>query len=103
LGVPWILDLGDHREIAGNAVTPLSTLKSNQMTLDRAFEVGGVFCAATHYWELEAPSQHPGDPTVGEHLLDLVERALSRPGTLWDSVGDVVSKSLNHAETGVRG
>ena len=36
--MPWILDLGDHREIAGNAVTPLSTLKDNQMTLDRAFE-----------------------------------------------------------------
>ena len=102
LGVPWILDLGDHREIAGNAVTPLSTLKNNQMTLDRAFEVSGVFCAATHYWELDVPSQHPGDPTVGQHLLQLIERALSRPGTLWDSVGDVVSKGLNHRGTKVR-
>ena len=60
LGVPWILDLGDHREIAGNAVTPLATLKSSQMAFDRASDVGGVFCAATHYWELDVPSQHAG-------------------------------------------
>jgi hypothetical protein len=93
LGVPWVLDLGDHREIAGNAVTPLSTLRRNQLALDRAYEVGGVFCAATHYWEMEAPSQHAGDPTVAEHLLRLIDRASSRPGTLWESVGDVVSSS----------
>jgi hypothetical protein len=91
VGVPWILDLGDHREIAGNAVTPLSTLEHNRMTLDRAREVRGVFCAATHYWEFGVPSRHPGDPNVGEHLLQLIERALSRSGTVWQSVGDVVS------------
>jgi hypothetical protein len=90
LGVPWILDLGDHLEIQGNAVTPLSSLKTNRKILDGALEVGGVFCAATHYWELETPSQRPGDPTVGEHLLDLIDRALERPGTVWQSVGDVV-------------
>ena len=90
LGVPWILDLGDHREIAGNAVTPLSRLKTNEMTLDGAFEIGGVFCAATHYWEMDVPSEHPGDPTVGQQLLRLIERALARPGTQWDSVGNVL-------------
>jgi hypothetical protein len=95
LGVPWILDLGDHREIAGNAVTPLATLKNSQMTFDRASDVGGVFCAATHYWELDVPSQHAGDPTVGEHLRQLIDRALSRPGMVWESVGDTVSGSPN--------
>jgi uncharacterized protein DUF2334 len=93
LGVPWILDLGDHREIAGTAVTPLSGLKNNQMTLESAFNVGGVFCAATHYWELQVPSQRPGDPTVGEHLLNLIERALALAGTSWESVGDVISRN----------
>jgi hypothetical protein len=90
IGVPWVLDFGDHREIAGNAVTPLSTLTRNQRALDDAGRVSGVFCAATHYWELETPSRHAGDPTVGEHLLRLVDRALTRPGTRWRSVGDVV-------------
>ena len=92
LGVPWVLDLGDHREIAGNAVTPLSALKHNQLAMDRAFDVDGVFCAATHYWELEARSSHPGDPTIGDHLLHLIERAMTRPGTTWQSVGDIVSQ-----------
>jgi hypothetical protein len=105
MGVPWVLDLGDHREVAGCAVTPTSSLSENLMTLDRAFEVGGVFCAATHYWELEAHSQNPGDPTVGEHLVQLIERALSRPGTVWESVGDVVcgrrsSERLENANGG---
>src|SRR6202030_2426916 len=50
-----------------------ATLKSSQMTFDRASGVGGVFCAATHYWELDVPSQHAGDPTVGEHLRPLVD------------------------------
>jgi hypothetical protein len=90
-GVPWILDLGDHREIAGTPVTPLSRMKTNEMALDRACEVGGVFCAATHYWELEAPSRHSGDPSVGDQLRHLIDRALSRSDTVWESVGDIVS------------
>ena len=76
-------------------MTPLATLKNSQMTFDRASDVGGVFCAATHYWELEVPSQHAGDPTVGEHLRQLIDRALSRPGMVWESVGDTVSGSPN--------
>jgi hypothetical protein len=103
LGVPWILDLGDHREIAGTAVTPLSLLSNNQMTLDSAGEVNGVFCAATHYWELGVASQHRGDPVVGEHLLNLIERALGRPGTVWESVGDVVSGRAAHRNAKVGG
>jgi Uncharacterized protein conserved in bacteria (DUF2334) len=95
VGVPWILDLGDHREIPGNAVTPWSSLKANVMALDGAFDVGGVFCAATHYWELEAASHIPGDPSVGDQLRSLIERALSRPGTVWQSVGDIVSTTNN--------
>ena len=93
VGVPWVLDFGDHREIAGNAVTPLSTLARNERALDDASRVSGVFCAATHYWELRAASRHSGDPTVGEHLLRLVDRALARPGTRWRSVGDVVCQT----------
>ena len=29
LGVPWVLDLGDHREIAGNAITPVARIQKN--------------------------------------------------------------------------
>jgi hypothetical protein len=80
--------------MAGNAVTPWSSLNVNEMRLDWAVAVGGVFCAATHYWELAVPSQCPGDPTVGEQLRQLIERAMSRPSATWCSVGDVICSGL---------
>ncbi len=93
LGIPWILDLGDHREILGNPVTPLSRVQRNEAVFESALAMGGVFCAATHYWELDAPSVHLGDPTVGEHLHRLIERARSDSRVTWRSVGEVVCES----------
>jgi hypothetical protein len=55
--------------------------------------MGGVFCIATHYWEMNAPSMHKGAPCVGEHLRHFVEVAASNPRVVWRSVGDVVSGS----------
>jgi hypothetical protein len=92
-GLPWILDLGDHREIPGNPVTPESRLQHNEAVLESTLAMGGVFCVATHYWEQNAPSWHAGDPTVGEHLRRLIDRAASDPRVVWRSVGDVVSES----------
>lgn len=91
LGIPWILDLGDHREIPGNGVTPSASFEKNKSSFDSALSLGGVFCLATHYWELRAPSTNPGDPTVGEHLRLLIDRAQSHPRVVWRSVGDIVS------------
>ena len=91
LGIPWVLDLGDHREIAGNAVTPIARIRQNEDTFESAMAMGGVFCAATHYWEMGAPNVHPGEPPVGEHLRHLIERARSDPRVRWRSVGDIVS------------
>ena len=90
-GVPWVIDCGDHCEIAGNAVTPLSPLEQNRTALRQASEVGGVFCAATHYWELSTPSTCPGDPNVGDHLAALIDQALNCPGARWASVGDALA------------
>jgi peptidoglycan/xylan/chitin deacetylase (PgdA/CDA1 family) len=92
VGVPWILDLGDHREIPGNAVTPSSTLQRNEAAFDCALRLGGVFCAATHYWEFHSPSIHGDQPTVGEHLRRLIDCARSHPEVLWRSVGQVISE-----------
>jgi len=93
LGIPWILDLGDHREIAANPITPLSSFESNKRIFDTILRVEGVFCAATHYWELSAPSINSGEPTVGEHLRYLIEWARKDPQVIWRSVGDVLSNS----------
>jgi hypothetical protein len=93
LGIPWILDLGDHREISGNAVTPSSRLQHNEAIFGSTLMMGGVFCVATHYWEQAAPSLHAGAPSVGEHLRRLIDRAVSDPRIMWRSVGEVVSES----------
>jgi hypothetical protein len=88
-GVPWVLDLGDHREIAGNAVTPLSTTASHDASFDAALRTGGVFCAATHYWEFDVPNRRADQPTVGQQLGRLIDRARNTSGVTWKSVGDV--------------
>jgi peptidoglycan/xylan/chitin deacetylase (PgdA/CDA1 family) len=94
LGVPWILDLGDHREIPGNPITPAASFAENQSRFQKARSIGGVFCVATHYWEMESSSLHAGAPRVGEHLRHFVELAKSdRQAICWRSVGDVVSQS----------
>ena len=91
VGIPWVLDLGDHREIAGNPVTPSSSFQKNRAILDRAIAMNGVFCAATHYWELQVPSIHPGEPAVGDHLRRLIEIARSDSNLVWHSVGEIVA------------
>jgi predicted deacetylase len=93
LGVPWVLDLDDHREIAGVAITPVTPRHTSDATFESALAIGGVFCAATHYWEQAHPSVHPDAPTVGEQLRRLIDRALSDPRVVWRSVGDVVSET----------
>jgi len=95
VGVPWVLELGDHREIAGNAVTPSASLVRNREALDCALKIDGVFCLATHYWELSAPSKNPNDPTVGDHLRYFIDVARSDHRILWRSVGDVITGSTS--------
>ncbi len=93
VGVPWILDLGDHREIAGVAVTPSSSLNFNQQVFDTALKINGVFCLATHYWELSVASIYPGEPTVGDHLKNLIDRARLDSRITWRSVGDTIAEA----------
>jgi hypothetical protein len=90
-GIPWILDLGDHREIAGNPVTPESSLMWNEAVFENAMKLGGVFCAATHYWELGLPTMQADTQSVGDHLHRLIERAKSDPRVVWRSVGDILT------------
>jgi hypothetical protein len=72
-GIPWTLDLADHKELAGTPVTPLSIFKQNVRRLEEANSIDGVFCVATHYWELVEPIRDEDGLTVGEHLRKLVK------------------------------
>jgi hypothetical protein len=88
-GVPWVLDLGDHREMCGTAVTPSSRCEEQDAAFESALRMKGVFCAATHYWELNTAGA-TGQPSVGEQLQRLIERARSVPTVRWRSVGDIL-------------
>jgi len=90
VGIPWVLDLDNHREIAGNPITPASKLKQSLRRFDEANGVDGVFCAATHYWELDQPTEDPDSRTVGEHLQKLIQQVLANPKIRWQSVGDIL-------------
>jgi hypothetical protein len=91
-GVPWVLDIGHHREVPGCAVTPRSIHKENEAMFESALSVGGVFCAATHYWEMKSPSRVPEQPTVGEQLRRLVDRAVGDPRVICRSLGSIATR-----------
>ncbi len=76
-GVPYVLDLADHRELAGSPITPRSRFLESLKRFDEAHGVDGVFCAATHYWEFNQQTTDPDARTVGDHLRKLVQRAIA--------------------------
>jgi hypothetical protein len=90
-GIPWVLDLANHKELAGNPITPLSTLTQSLRRFEEAKEIDGVFCAATHYWELDQPTYDADSRTVGDHLEKLIKRAVTDPKIQWVSVGNVLA------------
>jgi hypothetical protein len=98
-GIPWIVELAEHRELAGNPVTPLSILEGNLKRFDEACAVDGVFCAATHYWELDQPTKDPDSGTVGEHLQKLILHAIANPKVCWQSVGSILSGERQNSHT----
>ena len=87
-----MLDLGRHREIAGNAVTPSSRHAENEAVFNAALTTGGVFCALAHYWELRTPSHHSGEPCVEEQLRLLVDRALQDSRVVWRPLGAIATQ-----------
>jgi len=92
-GVPSVLELDDHRELAGNPITPMARLESSLKRFDEACAVRGSFCAATHYWEFGQTTGDPLAPTVEAHLQKLIQRALADSRVRWVSVGTAIVDS----------
>jgi hypothetical protein len=92
-GIPWVLDLVDHKELFGNAITPLTAFKQNLRRFEEANTVDGVFCAATHYWEFDHPTEDPESRTVRDHLRKLIQLAISNPRVSWQSVGTILTQT----------
>lgn len=92
-GLPYVLDVVGHRELPGTPITPAAVLKKSLGRFDEAAGLDGVFCAATHYWELDHPVTDPDAKTVGDHLHKLIERAMADSTVRWESVGTVLAES----------
>jgi peptidoglycan/xylan/chitin deacetylase (PgdA/CDA1 family) len=99
-GIPWVLELADHKELAGNPVTPTSKLKQSLRWFDEANGVDGVFCAATHYWELDQPTEDPDSRTVGDHLQKLIQLALADQRIRWVTVGTALDGDASLRQRG---
>ncbi len=92
-GLPYVLDIAGHRELAGTPITPDAVLQRSLKRFDEATGLNGAFCAATHYWELDHPVTDPDAKTVGDHLHKLIERAMADSTVRWESVGTVLAQS----------
>ena len=92
-GVPCVLELDDHKELAGNPITPLARLEENLKRFDEACAVGGAFCAATHYWEFDEATGDPHASTVADHLHKLIQRAMADSSVRWVQVGTALLNS----------
>jgi hypothetical protein len=92
-GLPYVLEVAGHRELAGTAITPGALLQGSLKRFDEAIGLDGVFCAATHYWEFDQPVTDADARTVGDHLYKLVQRARGDSRVRWQSVGTVLAAS----------
>lgn len=92
-GLPYVLDVPGHKELAGTPITPAAVLRKSLRRFDEAIGLDGVFCAATHYWEFGQPVTDPDATTVGDHLYKLVRRAMADSKVRWQSVGAVMTGS----------
>jgi hypothetical protein len=84
--------------LAGTPVTPLSIFKQNVRRLEEANSIDGVFCVATHYWELVEPIRDEDGLTVGEHLRKLVKLVKANPKIRWVSVGNALCQGASFNE-----
>jgi hypothetical protein len=76
---PFILDLGDHKEVSCNTVGPRSCYRTLQQELRYCHAVDGVFVLATHYHAFERQTED--GHTIGNVVNELIDKAASLPGT----------------------
>ena len=76
---PYILDMGDHKEVSYHTVGPRSQSKQLFSELDYCARNNGVFVLSTHYHAFERNTQDGG--TVRALVFDLIDRAMAMPDT----------------------
>lgn len=66
---PYVIDLGTHRELMANALTPQSSHAALFTALEFCRRMESPFVLATHYWDLATPALH-------DTLLRMCDQAL---------------------------
>jgi hypothetical protein len=69
---PFVLRYGRHAEFGCHSLIPSTTFDELRDHFDEARRLGGDFCLATHYWEVDAPMKSV--------LLRFLDHAAAVPG-----------------------
>jgi len=69
---PFPLRYRTHAEFGCHSLVPGTTREQLKREFDEAHDLGGDFCIATHYWEV--------DEAMKGILIDVLDYASSRPG-----------------------
>lgn len=76
---PYVLDLGDHKEVYCHTVGPKSYRRKLVRELEYCHQTDGVFVLATHYHAFDRTTQDGN--SIGRVVHELVERAMSYSAT----------------------
>ena len=76
---PYVLDMGDHKEVEYHTVGPRSRRKQLFSELDYCERNNGVFVLSTHYHAFDRKTQD--GETVRALVFDLIDRAIAKPDT----------------------
>lgn len=75
---PFVMDLGDHKEVAYHTVGPQTTYSNLLKELMYCSEKNGVFVIATHYHAFERITED--GYTVRKAVFDLIDKAMALNG-----------------------
>jgi hypothetical protein len=89
---PYPLRFSGHAEINHHSVTPTADPSNLVRALERTMQDGGVFCAATHYWEFPVESRVKPGVSVRDLLYGLFERARSDGGVDFLSLDQIAAR-----------
>jgi len=84
---PFILDLGDHKEISYHTVGPRSVARILFAELNYCYKHNGIFILSTHYHAFDRLTMD--NAPVGNLVYELVEKASSYPNTEFVKINSI--------------
>jgi len=84
---PYIMDLGDHKEVAYHTVGPGSVASSLFRELDYCHQSDGVFILSTHYHAFDRSTVDGS--TVGKVVYELIDKAMGYQKTKFVTINSI--------------